>query len=340
MDSFKTLYLNFVKDMYIVDKAVFKKYYKKQTIKQFDINFVKSFFDRLQPFENEIKEEKIELINNQDFTPLLNMKLYELCNDVTDNNKKAIMKHIKTCYSVSQYIVQNAELSNKVEENKIQGEESENKEGESDSPFDQTLESAINGIDEETKDKLNNLHKEINECLPENLLEDMFKDFSNVNIEDMFKDENMLKNMAKTVEDKIKSGEINQEQLLETAQGMMGTFGDLLGDNKDLLSTVTGLMGGGDSDGANPLSSVMGLLGNLGGDSSSSSATNPIGSVMNLIGAMNGSGANAGGEDNDLSPDEKAMLRRYRKKKQNHRALLKKKLKNKQRGKRNDRKKK
>jgi hypothetical protein len=151
--------------------------------------------------------------------------------------------------------------------------------------------------------KLGNLAREIAEETADNM------DISMDNVTDvkdifqsLFKNPGKLMGLVKNVGDKldsrIKSGEINQSELIAEAGEMMSKMKNMPGmDNiQGMLSKMgMGMGGGGNKDAAAGLAEMMGGLGGLGG----------------LAGLMGGGGGGGGGGDNggkvDVTKMERAM---------------------------------
>lgn len=246
-----------------------------------DEEFVADMMSVLEENQKYIEEEDDLFFSNIDDKSLLGkLNLRNIWNkeDNTDNNKESIWKYLQTLLVVGAFIKNTGEnITNLVE--KLSNNE-DNEIGDTIKKQANILGDVFSNFDPSKMTGSDSNGENVIMKLAEEMSNDIQSGKSGINPEDIMKSMmsgdtssmvNMIEHIGSQIHDKINSGEIDQNQLINQAKSMAETLGKdpnlskLAGsinqnqnmDFSGILNSVSGLMNKGQG-GSNPLSSLFG----------------------------------------------------------------------------------
>ena len=242
-NSYLKLFINNIIETFSEFEEVLKEYYKEllENDQCNDDKYVKRFMKKLQTQKNNISnknddlfKESIFILKNVDFNLIWHSE------ELSENNKDVIWDYIQTLYILGETIVSDSDKVKQLLDNfkKV-------KEGN----FDETDET----IDKDILDMFKNLSENKNNTIDENFLEncslgklaseltseinldDMNLDLTNTeNVDEIFGNllsgdnsmnfMNLIQKVGSKIQNKIESGDFNQEKLVDEAQQMMSSL--------------------------------------------------------------------------------------------------------------------
>ena len=180
-----------------------------------------------------------EFFKNNSIELLDSINISDIWAKSASDNKSAIIQYIKVFVFMFESSNKNEDsTSEEEEEEEKEKETGENEENTSDNNFEDMLKKSLLEEDENMKSFYDNLHKEDNSIL--NLAKNIAGELKNdnngglENVMDMFKNgeglNSLVSKITSKLDTKIKSGEIDQSQLLGDAQKMMSGNNNLFGN--------------------------------------------------------------------------------------------------------------